>query len=419
MKLSNFFFLVFTLILTFIIFSSFRDLPDDPPDGFTGSSGVNCSSCHTNGTNFGGNVAILGLPTNITPSTAYSLTVTTTKTTGSCKKTGFQLNVLDENGNVAGTLSTSTPKVHVSNGEYLENNDTQSFISTSGTATKSWAFLWTSPATSNANNITFYASSVIGDGKNGQLGDQVVSTSITKQFNVPTSLLVNAKIFLSQTDTLTGLMEDYIKTLSNFPMIDPYSNAGAYNGNFTHINNPIVGSTTSSVLNITGDNSVVDWVFLELRQGVSGSTNVVQTRSGLLQRDGDIVSLDGISPISFNAPIGDYYISIRHRNHLGIRTANFVTLSTAPIFLNFTNLSTFAYGSSPLIEIGTSGYYTLNGGDANSDGSVDAFDTIDWEQENGLFDDYTTNSDYSLDGSVDAFDSIFWGLNNGKFQELD
>ena len=61
----------------------------------------------------------------------------------------------------------------------------------------------------------------------------------------------------------------------------------------------------------------------------------------------------------------------------------------------------------------------MNGGDANSDGSIDAFDTISWEVQNGLFDDYNNNADYNLDGSVDAFDTIIWELNNGKYQELD
>jgi hypothetical protein len=56
--------------------------------------------------------------------------------------------------------------------------------------------------------------------------------------------------------------------------------------------------------------------------------------------------------------------------------------------------------------------------DANSDGSIDAFDTIDWEMENGLFDDYENNADYNMDGSVDAFDTILWELNNGKFEEF-
>jgi hypothetical protein len=63
--------------------------------------------------------------------------------------------------------------------------------------------------------------------------------------------------------------------------------------------------------------------------------------------------------------------------------------------------------------------YAMLGGDANSDGSIDAFDTIDWELQNGLFDDYTNNADYNLDGSVDAFDTIYWEINNGTFQDLD
>lgn len=73
-----------------------------------------------------------------------------------------------------------------------------------------------------------------------------------------------------------------------------------------------------------------------------------------------------------------------------------------------------------LIYANSSGYTNaMVGGDADADGSVDAFDTIIWEQQNGLFDDYGLTSDYDLDGSSDALDSIIWELNNGKFEELN
>ena len=75
-------------------------------------------------------------------------------------------------------------------------------------------------------------------------------------------------------------------------------------------------------------------------------------------------------------------------------------------------------GAYPLNNA-TATIYVMVAGDANSDGSIDSIDTITWEQENGLFDDYILNSDYNLDGSIDAIDSISWESNNGKYQELD
>ena len=60
----------------------------------------------------------------------------------------------------------------------------------------------------------------------------------------------------------------------------------------------------------------------------------------------------------------------------------------------------------------------MHGGDANSDGSVDAIDSVIWGTQNGLFDDYNLNADYNTDGSVDSIDSIIWENANGLYEEL-
>jgi hypothetical protein len=231
-------------------------------------------------------------------------------------------------------------------------------------------------------------------------------------------LRVNAKVLLSNADETTGLMEDYVKTLANFPNSDPYS-ITPLNSSFSHVANPTVATVAPAVLNTQGNNAIVDWVFLELRVGPSGASTVTQTRAALLQKDGDIVDVDGVSPVSFFGLPQSRFVAIRHRNHSGFRTDNPISLSPTPATLNFSNNSTPVYGTFPLTQIGTSNFYSMTGGDANYDGSIDAFDTISWEIENGLFDDYSNNSDYNMDGSVDAFDSIIWEFNNGKYQELD
>lgn len=226
---------------------------------------------------------------------------------------------------------------------------------------------------------------------------------------------IAAKVYLGN---YNGTMDDYLRNLTNFPISDPY-NAAPLNTGFTHVNPVPTVSTTPLVLSTSGNDAIVDWVFIELRTGVSGATTVAYTRSALLQKDGDIVDVDGTSPVSFpNTPNGNYYVTIRHRNHTGFRTANTVALSSNVLNLNFTDNSVALFGSFPTASY-SAAIQIMNGGDSNFDGSIDAFDTIIWENQNGLFDDYQNNSDYNLDGSVDAFDSIMWELNNGKYQELD
>lgn len=223
---------------------------------------------------------------------------------------------------------------------------------------------------------------------------------------------LNTKAFLEGAyDSNTGKLTNYFSTANLLPTAQPYSN-------YTHINSGGETATNAVLTANNGNNSIVDWIFLELRSKTNPATRL-HTRVGLLQKDGDIVDMDGTSPITFSsATPDDYYIAIRHRNHLGFRTLNPVALSSTPVALNFTNNSITLNGSTPTNLVATA-TYAMIGGDANKDGSIDAFDTILWEAQNGLFDDYLLNADYNMDGSVDAFDSILWELNNGKFEEVD
>lgn len=133
---------------------------------------------------------------------------------------------------------------------------------------------------------------------------------------------LKSKVFLQGCyNTATGLMNDNLRTLGSFPLSDPYRTA-PYSTSFTHNSNNTtpVETINSSVLATQSpvDNSIVDWVFIELRNG----STVLNTRSALLQRDGDIVDLDGVSPLYFNNAdiLSNYTIAVRHRNHLGLST---------------------------------------------------------------------------------------------------
>lgn len=255
---------------------------------------------------------------------------------------------------------------------------------------------------------TYY---IFVDGVAGSFGDFCIQISD----NNPK---VSAKVYLTHFDMTSSLMDNYVASISNFPTADPYAATGAFNGNYTLVSHNTGATVSPAAMAVTGNNAIVDWVFMELRQGPSSATSVVRTSSALLQRDGDIVDVDGVSPVKFpGLAAGTYYVTIRHRNHLGFRTGGLFPISTNTIPMDFTNGSFPLYGTTPIYSL-TPTVYVMNGGDANSDGSVDAFDSIDWEAQNGLFDDYTNNADYNMDGSVDALDSITWEIHNGKFQEF-
>ena len=103
----------------------------------------------------------------------------------------------------------------------------------------------------------------------------------------------------------------------------------------------------STVFAVTGQNAIVDWVFVELRNKNSNTT-VVATRTGLLQRDGDVVELDGTSGLRFpGIAMDNYYVVVRHRNHLGAM-AKFAQTPT-----QLTTLVNFTVTSTPMFDFGT------------------------------------------------------------------
>ena len=139
-------------------------------------------------------------------------------------------------------------------------------------------------------------------------------------------IAVGSRAFLQGAyNSTTGLMSDSLRSGGNginiIPLSDPYRSA-PYNTSFFHVNNTATETAASTVFaNKTAINdNIVDWVFLELRNTNSSPGNtILQTRSALIQRDGDIVDIDGVSPVTFNNfPLGNYVLSVRHRNHLGI-----------------------------------------------------------------------------------------------------
>lgn len=114
-------------------------------------------------------------------------------------------------------------------------------------------------------------------------------------------------------DPATGLMHDSLRTSGSFPLTEPYTALG-----YQHVGGG--GEVIApSVLSTSGQDAVVDWVVLELRARMTPGTRVA-TRSALLQRDGDVVDLDGFSNPAFSVAEGRYHLAIRHRNHLGVMT---------------------------------------------------------------------------------------------------
>lgn len=142
----------------------------------------------------------------------------------------------------------------------------------------------------------------------------------------------------------TSLMRDNLRADDYIPLDQPY---GAGLGDrFAHF---LGGTeqTTNIILDSnagTGD-AIVDWVFVELRDAAD-STNLLITVAGLLQRDGDIVSATG-GPIQLVGIPDEFYVTIKHRNHLGVMTAAPVTAVGGVATVDFTTISTADLWNEP------------------------------------------------------------------------
>ncbi len=190
------------------------------------------------------------------------------------------------------------------------------------------------------------------------------------------------------------LMKDHLRTQGLIPSLSPYPDS-------------LICSDT--VFLITGANAVTDWVWIELRDP-QDSTLVIDSSSALLQRDGDLVAVDGISPVTFKTGKGQYYVVIKHRNHLGIMTKNALPLGfVSPTSLDFTSNDMETFGTN--IRKMINGLWTLPAGDTNGDGIVNAADrSTTWNERNSL--GYRA-SDCSLSGATEASDrSITWNNRN-------
>lgn len=173
---------------------------------------------------------------------------------------------------------------------------------------------------------------------------------------------VAAKCFLQGPFSLPGgRMNDGLRTTDLIPTSEPYSSLGLP----TSLADG--ESMTETILLDTGNNAVVDWVRLELRDANTPGT-IVLARSALVQRDGDIVELDGIAPVYFPISAGNYHVAVRHRNHLGVMTGAPIPLSMTPIGPDFTSGSTVTYGTNARCDLG--GHLALWAGDVVGDGTI-------------------------------------------------
>lgn len=143
----------------------------------------------------------------------------------------------------------------------------------------------------------------------------MTNSAVYEDFASPVNTKV--KVLLQGPFNGTNMNAD-LQMAGLLPTTEPYTALG-----FT-VNN--TGANLGTAVNsLTGDNTIVDWVVVEAR---STTTTIAESVVALLQKDGDVVAIDGLSPVVFSTlSAGMYHVAVRHRNHLGVMTQNTVMLS--------------------------------------------------------------------------------------------
>ena len=156
---------------------------------------------------------------------------------------------------------------------------------------------------------------------------------------------------------------------------------------------------------------------VELRETAGGPSSAlpatrISRQAALLLRNGDIVGTDGISDLIFSVPITqNLYAIVWHRNHLGIMSANSLSLNGGVYNYDFTTSADQAYLNGQKSLGG--GKYGMHSGDTNGNGEVhqDDIDNI-WSVDVGKKGYY--NGDMDLNNQVNNQDkNDFWFPNLG------
>ena len=173
-----------------------------------------------------------------------------------------------------------------------------------------------------------------------------LTVQVEDLFLLPRVYLQGALFGVTYTDSPTNslvdsLMRDDLRVANLIPKLAPVSDVPVSWGA------PVDSVSNLSVFSVTGKDAIVDWVFVELRSA-SDSTVVLGKRWGLVQRDGDIVDTDGVSPLRFAgfAP-QSYFVAVRHRNHLAVMTESAIPLTNSGNVIDFRLPTTPTYVLGP------------------------------------------------------------------------
>ena len=193
----------------------------------------------------------------------------------------------------------------------------------------------------------------------------------------------------------TGVMATQLNAQGMIPLTQPYNTA------------PWFYQGTENVSAIPND-SIVDWVLIETRDAAQPTVTLSQ-QAAFINEDGEVVGLNGSALLQPNIPqtVDSFYITINHRNHLGVMTADPIKRKGNVFFHNFSkNLQKIylnpAIPNPSANELTAGGLIVLFEGDQSSDDQVNSIDL--GQVMNQTFMTGYRTADINLNGLVNSLD---------------
>jgi len=204
-------------------------------------------------------------------------------------------------------------------------------------------------------------------------------------------IIVQARVLLEGAYIGNNEMHTSLQSTNTLPLEQPYANAP-----YNYMGNESVTAATNIPPNST------DWVLLELREA-NNSNNIVETRAAFVNSNGFLQDTDALLGVRFyNLIEGEnYYLLIRHRNHLDVLSSMPISLPNTTPF-DFTNPANVLGGATQLalFNDGNSG---LLAGDFDSNGVITVEDFNYFTTQAAQIAQYL-NADLNLDTNVTVND---------------
>ena len=157
--------------------------------------------------------------------------------------------------------------------------------------------------------------------------------------------------------------------------------------------------------------NTVDWLLIELRDA-NDNTQIMAQKAALLLADGNIVNADGTT-LSFEniAANQNYFIVVRHRNHLDIMSSNAVSFASNAAY--DMSVPSNVMGSTAQLQALSNGKYALLAGDFDASGHINFTDINLYFGESAALNEYLI-SDGDLNATTTVSDMNFMLKNINK-----